>query len=173
MTAPPMPTMPWTMDNPPAKIKTVLRSDITLPYYPPSKKQPSMPRFQAVVVSLAFSFGYASAGGCHPVFTPGAAYSEGNQVSQSITTFTPIVWTACTVSPTCTTGWIRGGGVSTTGTYNYVCISPHWCSNVGYAPGGVYSDLAWKREDAVCSVSSPWAAPYDYFVVEYGPTSCI
>jgi hypothetical protein len=132
-----------------------------------------MPRFQAVVVSLAFSFGYASAGGCHPVFTPGAAYSEGNQVSQSITTFTPIVWTACTVSPTCTTGWIQGGGVSTTGTYNYVCISPYWCSNVGYAPGGVYSDLAWKREDAVCSVSSPWAAPYDYFVVEYGPTSCI
>jgi hypothetical protein len=130
-----------------------------------------MPKFRAVVVSLALSsFGRASQL-CHPAYSPGAAYSEGTSVSQLITAVTPVVWTACAVSPTCTTGWTQTGGVATTGTYNYLCISPFWCGNVGYAPGGVYSDLAWKREADDCSVRSAEALFLALSLGEFRPTA--
>lgn len=45
-----------------------------------------------------------------------------------------------------------GGTSSTAVTYNYVCTSDDWCGNVGFAPGGVYGDLAWTMEGE-CTVS--------------------
>ena len=115
-----------------------------------------MPKFQAIVVSLVL--GHASAAGCFPTYSSGGSYSMGSSVSSAITTTTPVVWTSCTVSPTCTTGYTQTGGVSTTTSYNFVCNSNDWCKNVGYAPGGIYSDLAWTKDPAACSVSSTAAS---------------
>ena len=114
-----------------------------------------MPKFQAIVVSLVL--GHVSAAGCYPTYSGGGSYSMGSLVSSAITTATPVVWTACSESPTCLTGWIQTGGVTTTTSYNFVCKSNDWCNNVGYAPGGIYSDLAWTKEAAACLVSSPAA----------------
>jgi len=117
-----------------------------------------MPKFQAIVLSLAL--GYASAQGCFPAYTPGASYSVGAAVSSSVSVITPIAWTVCTVSPTCTTGYVQTGGVTTTTTNNYVCFSPSWCSNIGYAPGTVYEYLAWTKEATTCSgTAAPPPAP--------------
>ena len=112
-----------------------------------------MTKFQPIVLSLVFA--YASAAGCFPAYSAGGSFSVGSSVSSAITTTTPVVYTACTVSPTCLTGYVQTGGVTTTTSYNFVCKSNDWCNNVGYAPGGTYSDLAWTKEAASCSVSSP------------------
>ena len=115
-----------------------------------------MTKFQPIVLSLVFA--YASAVGCFPAYSGGGSYSVGSSVSSAISTTTPVVYTACTVSPTCLTGYVQTGGVTTTTSYNFECKSNVWCNNMGYAPGGIYSDLAWTKDPAACSVSSP-AAP--------------
>ncbi len=80
-------------------------------------------------------------------------------VSSAVSITTPIVYTASTggTSGCSAGGWLVTGGVMTTSMHNYVCNSPVWCINVGYAPGGIYSDLAWTKEAAACSVSLPVA----------------
>jgi hypothetical protein len=112
----------------------------------------TMTNFKATCISLVLVIG-SSAAGFYPVYSPGSANVLGTSVSQSITTTTPLAWTACAVGGSCPTGWTQTGGVSTAATYNFVCNSPYWCSNSGYAPGGFYSDLAWTKEAAACSVS--------------------
>ena len=111
-----------------------------------------MAKFQSIVLSLYL--GYASAAGCYSAYSSGATYSKGSAVSQVVTTTTPITYTPCTVSATCTTGWIQTGGVATSTTYNYVCSSDVWCSVPGYQPGGTYSNLAWTQDSTACTVSS-------------------
>ena len=111
-----------------------------------------MTKFQPIVLSLVFA--YASAVGCFPAYSGGGSYSVGSSVSSAISTTTPVVWSSCTVSPTCLTGYVQTGGVTTITTYNFVCKSKDWCNNSGYAPGGTYSDIAWTKEAASCSVSS-------------------
>ena len=103
--------------------------------------------------SLTNQGGAAASSGCYPAYEPGGTYSKSSAVSQATTTTTPIAYIACTVSPTCTTGWIKTGGVSTTVKYNFVCSSDDWCGSVGYAPGDVYSYLAWTKDATPCSVS--------------------
>lgn len=112
-----------------------------------------MPKFQPIVISLLVA--YVSATGCYPAYSPGnvASYAAGTSVSQVVTVTTPITWTACEVSTICITGWEQTGGITTTSAHNFVCSSDVWCSNVGYAPGGEHTDLAWTKEDAECSVS--------------------
>ena len=114
--------------------------------------------------------------GCSPAFYPGgASYTVGTSVSQSVATINPLVWTSCTIgSVDCLTGWKKTGGVATTVTHNYVCNSLQWCNNVGYAPGGVYSDLAWTKEAVACSVSSAARLQLDYnCYVQKNRTSCL
>ena len=77
-----------------------------------------------------------------PRYISGGTYLKGSAVSHTITTTTPIVYIACTVSPTCTTGWIKTGGILMPVKYNFVCFSDDWCGSVGYTPGDVYSYLA-------------------------------
>ncbi len=111
-----------------------------------------MPKFRSIVLSLYL--GYAEAAGCYPAYISGGTYSKGSAVSQGVTTTTRIVYTPCTTpSSTCVNGWITTGGVATTTKYNFVCSSDVWCSAVGYAPGGTYSDLAWTKDASECSVS--------------------
>ena len=107
------------------------------------------------ILSFFFIIGSASAAGCHPAYSPDSDYAVSNLVSQSITTVTPLVWFACDVGTNCPTGYTQTGGVSTTATYNYACNSHVWCSNMGFAPGSIYSDLAWTKEATPCSVSCP------------------
>jgi hypothetical protein len=125
--------------------------------FPQQYDTPTMPKFQAIVLSLVL--GRPSAAGCYPAYSTVGSYSVGSGVSSAVSATTPIVYTACTVGTSgCSAGgWLVTGGVTTTTTYNYVCNSPFWCSNSGYAPGGIYSDLAWTKEAAACSVSSPAA----------------
>jgi hypothetical protein len=110
-----------------------------------------MLKFEIIVLSLYLSYAAAE---CYPAYSPGGTYSKGSAVSQVVTVTTPIVYTACTPpSATCVNGWIQTGGVTTSSTHNYVCLSDDWCSNVGYAPGGVYTDLAWTKVSTPCTVS--------------------
>jgi hypothetical protein len=111
-----------------------------------------MPKFQPIVISLLVA--YASAAGCYPAYSTGGMYSKGSAVSQAVTSTTPVSYASCTTpSSTCINGWITTGGVSTTTKYNFVCSSDVWCSVPGYTPGGTYSDLAWTKDAAECSVS--------------------
>jgi hypothetical protein len=113
----------------------------------------TMTNFKASALSLFLIISSASAAGCYPAYSPGSAYTVGSSVSQSITTTTPLLWTSCAVSAGCPTGWTQTGGVSSTATHNFACISNDWCSNAGFAPGSVYSDIAWTKEATACSVS--------------------
>ena len=83
------------------------------------------------------SYFLASAAGCHPTYTSGSKYSIGTSVSSSITTTTPLSYTPCSPPGTATcpaSGYKQEGGVSSTDTYNFQCISEHWCSQSGFAP---------------------------------------
>ena len=111
-----------------------------------------MLKFLPIVFSLYL--GCASSAGCYPAYTSGVTYSKGTAISKIVITTTAIGWTQCTVSPTCTTGWTQTGGITTSSTYNFVCLSDTWCSAVGYEPGGTYSDLAWTKDATACTVSS-------------------
>jgi hypothetical protein len=111
-------------------------------------------KFQAILASIFI--GLISAMGCSPAYYPGSAsYTVGTSITQSVATLNPLVWTSCAIGGgDCLTGWKKTGGVATTDTHNYVCNSLQWCNNVGYAPGGAYSDLAWTKEAVACSVST-------------------
>ena len=116
-----------------------------------------MTKYQDIVLSLVL--GHASAAGCYPAYSAaGSAFSVGSSVSSAITTTTPVVYTSCVPSSTCLTGHVQSGGVATTTSYNFVCKSNDWCNNACYAPGGIYTDIAWTKEAAACSVSSPAAS---------------
>ncbi len=104
-------------------------------------------------VAFSLSLGHASAAGCYSAYIPGATYSKGDAVSQVVITTTPITYVSCNVSPTCPSGWNQIGGVTTSSTHNFFCFSDSFCSNIGYAPGGIYSDLAWTKDPVVCTVS--------------------
>lgn len=93
--------------------------------------------------------------GCYPTYTSGPSYKRDDWTSSSVTTTTPITWVQCTpnVEGCPASGQKQEGGVTTTTRNNYQCISDDWCGQVGYAPGGTYSDLAWKMESEMCSVS--------------------
>ena len=121
-----------------------------------------MPKFQPIVLSLLIA--YASATGCYPAYSPENIknYVEGTLVSQVVTVTTPIAWTACEVSPTCITGWEQTGAITTSSTHNFQCSSPHFCINPGYAPGSIYTNEAWTKEDAQCSVSFPTLFHLEY-----------
>ncbi|KAL3767361.1 hypothetical protein ACHAW5_003285 [Stephanodiscus triporus] len=108
-----------------------------------------MTKFHPIVLSLLLA--YASAQGCYPAYSPGTTYVAGSLVSESVSTITPYSWVACTPSDTCPTGWMQEGGVVTTSTHNFKCSTDAWCNNAGFAPGGIYSDLAWTKEAGVCS----------------------
>ena len=120
-------------------------------------------KFQAILASIFI--GHISAMGCSPAYYPGgASYTVGTSVSQSVAILNPLVWTSCTIGGIdCLTGWKKTGGVATTVTHNYVCNSLQWCNNVGYAPGGVYSDLAWTKEAVACSVSTTAHLQLEYY----------
>lgn len=140
-------------------------------HLPPSKMNN---KFQAILASIFI--GHISAMGCSPAFYPGgASYTVGTSVSQSVATINPLVWTSCTIGGVdCLTGWKKTGGVATTVTHNYVCNSLQWCNNVGYAPGGVYSDLAWTKEAVACSVSTAARLQLDYYCyIQKNLTSCL
>jgi len=120
----------------------------------------TMTNFKASALSLFLIISSASAApaepaaaGCYPAYSPGSAYTVGTSVSQLITTTTPLLWTSCAVGAGCPTGWTQTGGVATTATHNFACISKDWCSNAGFAPGSVYTDIAWTKEATACSVS--------------------
>ncbi|KAL3816823.1 hypothetical protein ACHAXA_008686 [Cyclostephanos tholiformis] len=104
-----------------------------------------------VAFSLSLSLGHASAAGCYSAYIPGSTYSKGNVVSQVVVTTTPITYASCNVSPTCPTGWNQIGGVTTSSTHNFACFSDSWCSNIGYAPGSVFSDQAWTKDADACT----------------------
>ncbi len=126
-----------------------------------------MTKFRSIVLELSLYLGSAAAAGCYPVYTPGGTYSRGSAVSQTVTVTTPIVYTVCLPpSATCVNGYTQTGGVTTSGTNNYVCSSDDWCGNVGYAPGGIYSDLAWTKDGTPCSASRRRAHPPRFFTNE-------
>jgi hypothetical protein len=77
-----------------------------------------MTKFQPIVLSLVSA--YASAAGCYPAYSAGGSFSVGSSVLSAITTTTPVVYTACTVSHSCLTGYVQTGGVTTTTSYNFV-----------------------------------------------------
>lgn len=93
--------------------------------------------------------------GCYPPYTQGKAYSIYDWVSASTTTTTDVSYVACPPGQgNCPlNGWRQEGGITTSATYNYQCHSDIWCSNSGYAPGSVYSNVAWTKEMVACSVS--------------------
>ena len=93
--------------------------------------------------------------GCYPPYTQGKAYSISDWVSASTTTTTDVSYVACPPGQgNCPlNGWRQEGGITTSATHNYQCHSDIWCSNSGYAPGSVYSNVAWTKEMVVCSVS--------------------
>lgn len=100
------------------------------------------------------SYFLASAAGCHPTYTSGSKYSIGTYVSSSITTTTPLSYTPCSPPGTATcpaSGYKQEGGVSSTDTYNFQCISEHWCSQSGFAPTTIYWDQAWSKENIACT----------------------
>ena len=122
-----------------------------------------MTKFHPIVLSLLLA--YASAQGCYPAYSPGTTYAAGSLVSESVVTITPYSWIQCEPSPTCPTGWMQEGGVRTTSTHNFECSTEAWCNNAAFAPGGIYSDIAWTKEATVCTVSSQ-AAGDVHFILE-------
>jgi hypothetical protein len=126
-----------------------------------------MTKFLPIVLSLLLA--YASAQGCYPVYSPGTTYAAGSSVSESVSTISPYSWVACTPSDTCPTGWMQEGGVVTTSTHNFKCSTDAWCNNAAFAPGGIYSDLAWTKEADACSVSSPAARGVHFILKALDP----
>ncbi|KAL3758671.1 hypothetical protein ACHAWU_005257 [Discostella pseudostelligera] len=101
-----------------------------------------------------------AAGGCHPTFHSGKIYTNGEWVSASVTTVTPISYVACSspgVGDCHTSGFSSVGGISSSNIYNFQCISDDdMCSNDGYAPGSANSEnseLVWKRDCTPCSMN--------------------
>ena len=76
----------------------------------------------------------AQATGCHDTYVGGEDYSEGDWVSV-VSTVTD------------------EAGAERTVRTNYECTAGTWCKNVGYAPGGVYSILAWMKHSECDDVS--------------------
>ena len=105
-------------------------------------------KIQSIALTVAL-FGYGDAqSGCYPTYSPGASYSVDDWVSATVTTTTPQNFVQQTDGT-----WLDTGGVTTTTTHNYKCISADWCSNSGYAPGSLYESSAWSKDATVCSVS--------------------
>ena len=77
----------------------------------------------------------AQATGCHPTYVADGDYSEGD-------------W-ASIVSPVA-----DEDGTERMARINYECVVGIWCKNVGYAPGSVYSSLAWTKHEECDDVSS-------------------
>jgi len=93
---------------------------------------------------------------CYPAYVPGSRYAVGAWVSKSVTMTSSILYTACTppgVGACPPSGFQMEGGNSTTAKHNYQCNSNDWCSNIGFAPGSLYSDIAWTKENPACAVS--------------------
>jgi len=109
------------------------------------------------VCAIALTSSLVSAGGCYPTYSAGSKYGIGSWVSSSISSTTPITYTACSPagSGTCpASGYKQEGGVTTTATYNFNCISEYWCSQSGYAPTTIYASMAWSQEATACSGSA-------------------
>ena len=112
-------------------------------------------KIQSIVLSAAL-WGHAAAAGCYSSYSSGSAYAVGDWVSMSTTVTSPVTYTACSppgMGSCPSNGFVTVGGVTTTSVNNYQCNSQYWCSNSGFAPGSVYSDLAWTKESAACTVS--------------------
>lgn len=119
------------------------------------------PTVIAFLVCAAFQWGntaatpsFSSVPGCYPPYKQGKVYFIADWVSVPTTTTTSVSYVACSPGQgTCPlNGWRQEGGITTTATHNYQCHSDTWCSNSGYAPGSVYSDVAWTKEVTVCTV---------------------
>ncbi|KAL9190463.1 hypothetical protein ACHAXT_007674 [Thalassiosira profunda] len=87
-------------------------------------------RCTALIAAVLGSAAVAQATGCHEAYVAGGDYSEGDWVSV-VSTVTD------------------EAGAERMARINYECIAGIWCKDVGYAPGSVYSALAWE-ERAEC-----------------------
>jgi len=133
--------------------------------------------FKYLSIALSASLmGSASAAGCNAAYSAGSTYIVGDLVSASVTTTTPVTYTPCSTPGvgTCTAnGFVLGGGVTTTESFNYECNSEYWCSNAGFAPGGPYSDLAWTKDSTACTGSAGTASKRPTNAPTSSPTAAI
>ena len=111
-------------------------------------------KIQSIALTAAL-FGYATATGCYPAYSPGGAYKMNDNVSYF---YTEDVITDCPIVVPATAGCVAGKRTTpTTRSYNYECISDAWCGNSGYGPGSAtvdsYISLAWTKEGSECTVS--------------------
>lgn len=112
--------------------------------------------FRALLIVHAaaiFGHAHASSAGCYPNYAAGRTYAIGEWASTSATTATPISYVVCSppgVGKCPSSGLKAEGGFSTSDLYNYQCISDDLCSNDGYAPGSINSELAWTRDSTPC-----------------------
>ena len=112
--------------------------------------------FRALLIVHAaaiFGHAHASSAGCYPNYAAGRTYAIGERASTSATTATPISYVVCSppgVGKCPSSGLKAEGGFSTSDLYNYQCISDDLCSNDGYAPGSINSELAWTRDSTPC-----------------------
>lgn len=112
-------------------------------------------KIQSIALTAAL-FGYATATGCYPAYSPGGAYKKDDNVSYF---YTEDVITDCAVVVPPTAGCVDGKRTTpTTRSYNYECISDAWCGNSGYGPGSAtvdsYISLAWTKEGSECTGSA-------------------
>ncbi len=110
-------------------------------------------------VALAAALvGYASAAVatvCHPAYSSGTTYAQGDWVSASFTAARLVKCSPPGVDD-CPEFGLKPeeGEVSTSEMYNYQCKSDDnakLCSNDEYAPGSEHSDKAWVRDSSPCS----------------------
>jgi hypothetical protein len=97
------------------------------------------------LVLAASLFGIADAD-CYARYGAGPYY-EGDKVSESVT-----VEVSCNPDNDAACG--SDGKKDETKTYNWECINEAWCSNSGFAPGGIYSSTAWSQ-GAECDPTDP------------------
>jgi hypothetical protein len=92
---------------------------------------------------------------CHPAYSSGTTYAQGDWVSASFTAARLVKCSPPGVDD-CPEFGLKPeeGEVSVSEMYNYQCKSDDnskLCSNDEYAPGSIFSEQAWVRDSSPCS----------------------
>ena len=94
-----------------------------------------------------------SAADCYALYVYGNAYQEGNVVSADVTETKTQTVSCSPGSSGCSSGGIKTVTKEVKARHNFKCVTGYFCGNVGYAPGGLNSGLAWSMDGSECTVS--------------------
>jgi len=185
---------PNDVPAPPTPTKSPTPAPTTPAPTPAPSSAPTVSHTPALAPGLptpASSSAALSPTGCQPVYSAGASYAADQQVSATTVVETPTTNScrcsdaSCPSNPGQTTGCTKTATVTTYETYNYQCVDssdPNWvhCSNVGYAPTGIYGGHAWVKgaqcsgtatpADPLAGIANPPGCPEDFIAgTEYEP----